>query len=150
MIRTNPHQKVRPGTISRLAFCFVVCLLLSANAQAGNGTTGSDTTKQKYALNDPRNPDCPCHKLQKQAEDEYKALQKKNTQQVTSPVNQAIVRQSEKKTAGTSETVASSSHHFEARHKFSNWLFRYRWKHEGRSKRWKLFHPDYSICVQWN
>ena len=38
----------------------------------------SQTNNQKYELNDPRNPDCPCHKLQKQAEDEYKQLQMEN------------------------------------------------------------------------
>ncbi|CAN5411046.1 hypothetical protein BH10BAC1_BH10BAC1_15720 [soil metagenome] len=31
----------------------------------------AQTTNQQYDLNDPRNPDCPCHKLQKQADDEY-------------------------------------------------------------------------------
>jgi hypothetical protein len=41
-------------------------------------TVFSQTNNQKYELNDPRNPDCPCHKLQKQAEDEYKQLQMKN------------------------------------------------------------------------
>jgi len=36
-----------------------------------------DSTKQQYALNDPRNPDCPCHKYQKLAEEEYNELLKK-------------------------------------------------------------------------
>lgn len=31
-------------------------------------------TGEQYPLNDPRNPNCPCHKLQKQAEDEYRNL----------------------------------------------------------------------------
>ena len=30
----------------------------------------SQTNNQHYDLYDPRNPDCPCHKLQKQAENE--------------------------------------------------------------------------------
>lgn len=34
----------------------------------------SQTNNQHYDLYDPRNPDCPCHKLQKQAENEYKQL----------------------------------------------------------------------------
>jgi hypothetical protein len=38
----------------------------------------SQTNNQQYDLNDPRNPNCPCHKLQKQAEDEYKQLQLDN------------------------------------------------------------------------
>lgn len=35
----------------------------------------ADTTKNKYDLNDPRNPNCPCHKHQQQAENEYRQLQ---------------------------------------------------------------------------
>ena len=38
----------------------------------------SQTNNQQYDLNDPRNPDCPCHKLQKQAEDEYKQQHMEN------------------------------------------------------------------------
>ncbi|MGZ3866701.1 MAG: hypothetical protein ACXVC6_07335 [Bacteroidia bacterium] len=36
---------------------------------------GKDTIKSKYELNDPRNPNCPCHKHQQQAENEYRQLQ---------------------------------------------------------------------------
>ena len=35
---------------------------------------GKDSLKTKFDLNDPRNPDCPCHAWQKQADKEYKAL----------------------------------------------------------------------------
>lgn len=35
---------------------------------------GGDSTKTKFPLDDPRNPDCPCHKYQKLADDEYKKL----------------------------------------------------------------------------
>ena len=35
----------------------------------------SQTNNSSYDLNDPRNPDCPCHKLQKLAEDEFKQQQ---------------------------------------------------------------------------
>ncbi|MGZ3862990.1 MAG: hypothetical protein ACXVPN_05325 [Bacteroidia bacterium] len=34
-----------------------------------------DSTKNKYELNDPRNPNCPCHKNQQLAEQEYRQLQ---------------------------------------------------------------------------
>lgn len=44
----------------------------------------SDTAK-KYELNDPRNPDCPCHKYQKIAEEEYRKVHNiKNDQQFKS------------------------------------------------------------------
>lgn len=32
----------------------------------------NDSLKQTYPLNDPRNPNCPCHKYQKLAEDEFR------------------------------------------------------------------------------
>jgi hypothetical protein len=49
----------------------------------------SQTNNQQYDLNDPRNPNCPCHKFQKQAEVEYKQLQMKDSSgnQVTFNVN---------------------------------------------------------------
>lgn len=37
-----------------------------------------NTINQEYDLNDPRNPNCPCHKYQKMADDEFKKLQKKD------------------------------------------------------------------------
>jgi hypothetical protein len=41
-------------------------------------STDPDSTKQKYELNDPRNPDCPCHAAQKLAEEEYRKQQEQN------------------------------------------------------------------------
>lgn len=49
----------------QVMFC-VFCLSVSAE--------GEDSLKTKYDINDPRNPNCPCHKYQKLADDEYKAL----------------------------------------------------------------------------
>lgn len=54
-----------------------------------------DNNKQVYDLNDPRNPDCPCHKYQKMADDEFKKLQKKNKsnhpEQIADKENQKMV-----------------------------------------------------------
>jgi hypothetical protein len=46
-------------------WCLFVYLL------AGLHEMRAQNVQQAYELNDPRNPDCPCHKLQKQAEEEY-------------------------------------------------------------------------------
>ena len=46
-------------------------LLLFILFSSTNTIALAQTTNQQYNLNDPRNPDCPCHKLQKQADDEY-------------------------------------------------------------------------------
>ncbi len=56
---------IRAGLLcSVFLFCSLSCF-------AGALETGGDSTKQKYASSDPRNPDCPCHKYQQQAENEY-------------------------------------------------------------------------------
>lgn len=53
--------------------CFL--LLLAAHLLGAPGGAETDSTK-KYALNDPRNPNCPCHQYQQQADREYaKVLQ---------------------------------------------------------------------------
>jgi hypothetical protein len=38
------------------------------------------TAQNKYDINDPRNPDCPCHKLQKIADEEFARLKKTDDQ----------------------------------------------------------------------
>jgi hypothetical protein len=38
----------------------------------------SAPAQSEFPINDPRNPKCPCHKYQQQAEDEYKKLQAQN------------------------------------------------------------------------
>ncbi len=55
----------------------LIFLLLLFISKISFGTIiNTDTTKQQYALNDPRNPNCPCHKYQKLAEEEYRDLLK--------------------------------------------------------------------------
>lgn len=54
---------------STTALIVLLFLLFSLSSFAITDTTKS--IDQHYALNDPRNPDCPCHKFQKQAEDEF-------------------------------------------------------------------------------
>ncbi len=39
---------------------------------------GRDTIPTQYDINDPRNPNCPCHKLQQQADEEYLAMMRNN------------------------------------------------------------------------
>lgn len=55
---------------------FIFFFFFSNNAFAQN------LGNQQYDLNDPRNPDCPCHKLQKLADDEYNKIKNNDVQQV--------------------------------------------------------------------
>jgi len=47
---------------------FILFFLFSSNA------FGQNVEHQQFDINDPRNPDCPCHKLQKLADDEYQQI----------------------------------------------------------------------------
>lgn len=62
----NCPYKIRVCSMNRMAF--MIFLLFTLNTIAATDTT---KTKQQYDINDPRNPDCPCHKYQKLAEEEY-------------------------------------------------------------------------------
>jgi hypothetical protein len=56
---------------------FLIFTLASLNAQIQNRTiSGSE-----YDIKDPRNPNCPCHKLQQQAEKEYRQYQEQTASQ---------------------------------------------------------------------
>lgn len=50
-----------------LSFLFFVLFSVGLNASI----TNKDSLKSKYDINDPRNPNCPCHKYQKIADEEY-------------------------------------------------------------------------------
>ena len=51
---------------------FILFFLFSSNG------FGQNIQNQEYDINDPRNPNCPCHKLQKLADDEYNKIQNDN------------------------------------------------------------------------
>ena len=58
---------------------FKIILILFINSYYCKANTfNSDSLKNKYELNDPRNPNCPCHKYQKLADEEFKKLNKNN------------------------------------------------------------------------
>lgn len=54
---------------------FILFLIFSNNAFSQN------IQNQQYDINDPRNPNCPCHKLQQIADDEYNKIQNDDNQQ---------------------------------------------------------------------
>ena len=54
---------------------FILFILFSNTAFSQN------IQNQEYDINDPRNPNCPCHKLQQMADDEYNKIQNDNNRQ---------------------------------------------------------------------
>jgi hypothetical protein len=102
-----------------------------------------DSTKQKYDLNDPRNPDCPCHKYQKLAEDEYKNKEKR-----------VVVSAFDTHALATIESnkVHQSKHYLKKRFEkhsmkyyYNRFLFRYE-KHHKKQKRIKV---KSGTCYKW-
>jgi hypothetical protein len=77
--------------------------------------------QEKFALNDPRNPECPCHQLQRQADKEFADLRKKD--------------------AGQSKAVA-------VRRK-NKMLARLIFRCRNRMHNAYKLHPDYSVCYKW-
>ena len=52
----------------------IIISLLFLNKKINALAFNNDSLKTKYELNDPRNPNCPCHKYQKLAEKEFKKM----------------------------------------------------------------------------
>ncbi len=108
-----------------------------------------DTSKQ-YALNDPRNPNCPCHKNQKKAEDEYKKLQHQNHEKLT----ESTSSESSPKniTASADKPVTRHINNILKKSKRKNILnFRNNFKrlfHRKNSKQ-KKFKINYDNCFRW-
>ena len=74
-----------------------------------------NTINQEYDLNDPRNPNCPCHKYQKMADDEFKKLQKKDksnhTEKIADKENRQNKISQKKNKSNHSEKVADNENH---------------------------------------
>lgn len=60
----TPYQSDKKRLFLFLSFMFV---FMFSQAESIN----KDSLKSKYDINDPRNPNCPCHKYQKIADEEY-------------------------------------------------------------------------------
>ena len=73
--REGSAQKSLLRNLFRPLRLFIFFFFFSSNAFSQN------LGNQQYDLNDPRNPDCPCHKLQKLADDEYNKIQNNDNQQ---------------------------------------------------------------------
>ncbi len=54
--------------------------------------SGEDSTKTKYDINDPRNPNCPCHQYQKIADEEYqRQIANQHVNKSSKEVSQKVV-----------------------------------------------------------
>ena len=127
---------------------FLLCCLICGSLRA-----------QPYDLNDPRNPDCPCHKYQRQAEREFaRANQNKDR---LMPVGErsgdnagaAVAPEvtDEKKTSGgrAERSAVAKSARLKKRKRrdtaIDDWKFRFCRGWNGLQK----MRTDYSVCYKW-
>lgn len=64
---------------TRYAIAFLFLLLFLPADVSARSAPDPDSTKKQLDINDPANPDCPCHQHQKQAEEEYRRMMGQNT-----------------------------------------------------------------------
>jgi hypothetical protein len=130
-------------TKKRKGFSFVLLLWLLLPA----ATAFSQTAQ--YELNDPRNPDCPCHKAQKQAEQEYAQLNSSIDKVLNAekdPPANAVAPDKNNVIASAASThdtaVAGKNKRKNKISRIRKLTFRYSRKHRGLKK----MHTDYSVC----
>ena len=126
--------------ISLIFLSLLLCVQISL---AGDGDKGK---KGKFDLNDPRNPDCPCHKYQKIADEEYFKLLKQekrvdlNTGTVLNTGGGGSGEINKRRHSGG---IKLFKHHRNQRLFFMN-------KGHGRcKKRRHHFNGDISSCFRW-
>ncbi len=152
-MKTNKSYKTLFASTGIIGFLFLFSTQLSFAI--------TDTTKvknQKYELDDPRNPNCPCHKLQKQAEDEF-AQQNKTDNQLVYLGNSNENKQSEKEEKKSispnqsdeklTRTNFLASTNIYKRKKKIGWLTKIKFRFSKNSHRIKRIVPDYEICFKW-
>lgn len=97
-------NKATSGPSKRKLFFLLFILFFVFNSKAT--CINKDSLKSKYDLNDPRNPDCPCHQHQKLADEEYKEWLKKQAREQGVSVS-SIDKRDEKRKSKKQWTVFS-------------------------------------------
>lgn len=110
MKKYSPNSKPnRRRGISLAAALVVLFLLFHPRTHACTIALEPDTNIVKYELNDPRNPDCPCHAAQKLADQEYERLQHQNDHPVNQETNPADHNPADNTVTNTNSDVHSNS-----------------------------------------
>lgn len=129
-------------------------LLFFLFTQISFAQPGND--KQVFDLNDPRNPDCPCHKYQKMADDEFEQLKKKKKLNQSGDLAELGDDQNlnlKKSQSKDSEIVSNPPHSNYSKKKKRKTVKRKGHKHINlftlRSFKTKRFKPSYSVCFKW-
>ena len=149
-----------PAHSLRALWSFILFLICTFSfAQINND-------KQPYAQNDPRNPDCPCHKYQKMADDEYKKLNNKDHMNEVNFVQKNLDENKNKNIgidhsshANVNETISqvkpsagnssTGSHNRSKKKRSFLWISKKIWRTKIKYSGIKKLKPDYSVCYKW-
>jgi hypothetical protein len=160
MMGSRADKRAAAGTRIGVMACSLRALLLLLLLLLGSRSSYS---QNKYDLNDPRNPDCPCHQYQKMADEAYKQLQNgdqskqfvQNAVQESSNNNKGTSRNTQQLTidnnsAPRKASTSSGSNGAKNKKKKPGTSIR---KKINRSRlkysRIKKQRPDYSVCYKW-
>ena len=116
----------------------------------------NNNMKQEYDLNDPRNPDCPCHKYQKLADVEFKNLQNsKETINLPEIIQTVEANKSDvQRVVGTNvkNTYANGERGLSVKQKRKTLFTRMKkdlFFITTKPKKTKKIKPCYSVCYKW-
>lgn len=135
---------------------FIVLLFLISTQLSFVGTDTTKAGDQQFPLNDPRNPNCPCHKLQKQAEDEFEQQNKSKDPFENIEDNNKVNVKEVNKLKSVSEigkkgkrTISILSITKYKHKKKVIWITKIGFKFSKRVHRIKKNFPEYEICFKW-
>jgi hypothetical protein len=81
-LRSHNLSWITERTVLCGLWLFLICCSKTSFSNIDSTKTKlTEQQKEQYDINDPRNPNCPCHKYQQLAEKEYQQLQNQNKQQ---------------------------------------------------------------------
>lgn len=150
------------GGITPGLFLFLIFFMHAAHA-----SLPKDSARSKYELNDPRNPDCPCHKYQKMAEEEFRKFQmegiaseEQKRQAPHSTDHHHLFQKNSDHHSSERNTKPSSEDHL---HKTKHQSFLFRRHHKKNKRTWlrrKAYEfrhselwqrvTDPTACFRWN
>lgn len=149
ILRISNSQHSKKGSFKKaVPFLFFLTVLFLITPGFSFGDVNPDDSLKTYPLNDPRNPNCPCHQYQKVADEEYKRMLGEQQIQVANNVVQAS------NTNVTASSGTISSKNANASHKLKRKKISARQKKFKRLvqvKNWKIFRrwKDPTACFKW-
>lgn len=112
-------------------------------------TTSISAQNAQYDINDPRNPDCPCHKRQKLAEEEYKQL--KNSNNYSGDEKRSVSDIKKRIKVDEIREKKKTKFYFTDKKKTgkAGCMKRLKFRFERKLKQTKKGRTEYSVCYKW-